>query len=64
MSRWNTPGADDTRLLAMVRAFRGGKVLERVLDGNEFLSDYGVRSLSRYHLDHPYVFETGTSGPK
>ncbi len=59
VSRWNTPGADDTRLLAMLRAFRGGKVLERVLDPNEFLSDYGVRALSRYHLERPYVFESG-----
>jgi hypothetical protein len=57
VSRWNTPGADDTRLLAMTRAFRSSKVLERVLDRNEFLSDYGVRALSRYHLEHPYVFE-------
>jgi hypothetical protein len=57
VSRWNMPGADDTRLLAIVRAFRGSKLLERILDRSEFLSDYGVRSLSRYHLDHPYVFE-------
>ena len=57
VSRWNTPGADDTRLLSMTRAFRASKVLERVLDTNEFLSPYGVRSLSRFHLDHPYVFE-------
>ena len=59
VSRWNTPGADDTRLLAIARAFRSSKVLERVLDKNEFLSDYGIRSLSRYHLEHPYVFEAG-----
>lgn len=59
VSRWNAPGADDTRLLAIVRAFRSTKVLARVLDPNEFLSDYGIRSLSRYHLEHPYVFEAG-----
>ena len=58
VSRWNKPGADDTRLLAIVRAFRATKLLERILDRNEFLSRYGVRSLSRYHLEHPYVFET------
>jgi hypothetical protein len=58
VSRWNTPGDDDTRLLAITRAFRLSKLLERVLDENEFLSDYGVRALSRYHLQNPYVFET------
>jgi hypothetical protein len=58
VSRWNTPGADASRLLAMLRVFRGGKLLERVLDENEFLSDYGVRALSRYHLKHPFVFES------
>jgi hypothetical protein len=56
VSRWNKPGADDTRLLAITRAFRLSKLLERVLDKEEFLSDYGVRALSRYHRDHPYVF--------
>jgi len=60
VSRWNTPGADDTRLLAIVRAFRGSKLMERLLDKNEFLSDYGVRALSRYHLEHPYVFEAAS----
>ncbi len=59
VSRWNAPGADDTRLLAIVRAFRGSKLLERILDKGEFLSDYGIRALSRCHLDHPYVFENG-----
>src|SRR5262249_20432695 len=55
---WTIPGADDTRFLAIVGAFRATKLLERVLDQNEFLSRYGVRALSRYHLEHPYVFET------
>jgi hypothetical protein len=56
VSRWNKPGADDTRLLAITRAFRLCKLLKRVLDENEFLSDHGVRALSRYHRDNPYVF--------
>jgi hypothetical protein len=30
-----------------------------MLDENEFLSEFGIRSLSRYHLDHPYVFMVG-----
>ena len=58
VSRWNATGADDTRLLAITRAFRLSKLLERVLDKDEFLSDYGVRALSRYHLQNPYVFAT------
>jgi hypothetical protein len=29
------------------------------LDKNEFLSPYGIRSLSRYHAEHPYVFNAG-----
>src|SRR5260221_1023035 len=31
-------------------------LLKRMLDESEFLSDYGVRALSRYHRDHPYIF--------
>ena len=58
VSRWNAPGAEDTRLLSMARAFRASKLMARVLDKNEFLSDYGVRALSRYHLEQPYVFES------
>jgi hypothetical protein len=34
-------------------------VLAKMLDEKEFLSPYGIRSLSRYHADHPYVFRVG-----
>ena len=35
------------------------RVLAKMLDENEFLSPYGIRSLSRYHADHPYVIHAG-----
>jgi hypothetical protein len=35
------------------------RVLAKMLDENEFLSPYGLRSLSRYHADHPYVIHAG-----
>jgi hypothetical protein len=35
------------------------KVLERMLDETEFLSPHGVRSVSRYYLEHPYEFDIG-----
>jgi len=35
------------------------RVLAKMLDENEFLSEFGIRSLSRFHADHPYVFHAG-----
>ena len=35
------------------------RVLAKMLDENEFLSAYGIRSLSRYHAEHPYVIQAG-----
>ncbi len=51
----HTPGHEDRRLLALVRTHRMEAVLSRMLDPNEFLSDHGIRSVSRYHAEHPYV---------
>jgi hypothetical protein len=46
------------RLLALPCRPRLERMLEYLFDENEFLSPYGIRSLSRVHLDHPYVFHT------
>ncbi len=53
------PGEGDSRLVAILHGERLRAVLRRMLDSNEFLSDYGIRSVSAYHRDHPYVFEAG-----
>ena len=55
VSRWREPGSKSRRLLSLARAFRMKAILARMLDENEFLSPYGIRSVSRYHLEHPYV---------
>jgi len=56
VSRWHISGAGDRRLLSLLRGHRMKALLRRMLDESEFLSDYGVRAVSRYHLDNPYTF--------
>ncbi|MDP9237946.1 MAG: glucosidase [Chloroflexota bacterium] len=57
VSHWHVMGDQDRRLLALVRGHRMKRLLSRMLDPQEFLSDYGVRSLSRYHAEHPYELD-------
>jgi hypothetical protein len=46
-------------ILALANETRLRRILARMLDENEFLGPYGIRSLSRYHLEHPYSIEVG-----
>jgi len=52
-------GVDERGLVALVNPDRLRRILARMLDENEFLSPYGIRALSRYHAEHPYVFNVG-----
>jgi hypothetical protein len=49
-------GYKGRRLLSILNKAELRRVLAYMLDENEFLGPHGVRSLSRYHLDHPFVF--------
>jgi hypothetical protein len=50
------PGHGNRRLLAILTDDKLRRVLRYMLSEEEFLSPFGLRSLSRYHRDHPYVF--------
>jgi hypothetical protein len=58
---WNVPGKGNRHLLSLLGAHRMKKLLYRMLDETEFLSDYGVRSLSRAHHGQPYVVSCASS---
>jgi hypothetical protein len=49
-------GHGDRGIMAVVTPERIRRILGYMLDEKEFLSPYGIRALSRYHLDHPYIF--------
>jgi hypothetical protein len=48
------PDGSVRRLLSVVNLQRLPRMMRYLLDENEFLSPYGIRALSRYHLQHPY----------
>jgi hypothetical protein len=52
-------GLADRGICALVNPGRLRRILSKMLDENEFLGPYGIRSLSKFHQDHPYVFYAG-----
>jgi hypothetical protein len=54
VSRWHEKGTEEKHLLSLLRGHRIKRILCRMLDESEFLSDYGVRGLSKYHEKDPY----------
>jgi hypothetical protein len=57
VSRWDEPGTGERRLLSLLRGHRMKCLLRRMLDETEFLSDHGVRALSKFHEHSPYRFD-------
>jgi hypothetical protein len=52
-------GVAERGVAALVNPERLRRILSKMLDENEFLSPFGIRSLSKFHEKHPYVFQTG-----
>ena len=55
------PGVHGRRLLSLVNEEKLRRVLARMLDEERFLGPHGIRSISRWHLDHPYSFDVAAS---
>jgi hypothetical protein len=51
------PGVNGRRLLSLVNEDKLRRILARMLDEDRFLGPHGIRSISRWHLEHPYVFD-------
>ncbi|HET6254515.1 MAG TPA: glucosidase [Puia sp.] len=57
VSRWHEKGSDEKHLLSLLRGHRVKRLLYRMLDETEFLSEYGIRSVSKYYEAHPYELQ-------
>src|SRR5580704_5883755 len=61
VSRWEEVGSGERHLLSLLRGHRMKCLLRRALDETEFLSDYGVRALSKVHEQKPYQLDCDDS---
>lgn len=57
VSNWREKNEQGKHLISLLRKDRMQLILQHMLDEHEFLSDYGIRSLSKFHQQHPYWFE-------
>jgi hypothetical protein len=56
VSHWEEEGQGRKHLMSILRKNRLSKVLSRMLDEKEFLSDYGIRAMSKVYEENPFVF--------
>jgi Glycosyl hydrolase family 63 C-terminal domain len=59
VSNWQVPGQGNRRLLSLLRGHRMKALLRHMLDESSFLSDYGIRALSKIHETAPYRLDSG-----
>lgn len=50
-------GVEDRKLLAIADPDKLRRLLEKMLDESEFLGPFGIRALSKFHADHPYILQ-------